>query len=219
MRNTSVSVKSNQAEAITCASPRQRSPDHNARGDLNKTVINRIDKLYNHGCCWPWSMRRYGALQPWRWKRGSHACTRTHTRTREGKSPAFKKIKKKLPPAEVGSSPSAAVKETEKREETELKRVLSLTQSRRFAFNINCAACLHCARKHFLRVIRLKSTERREREARRTRCYSQHPAGGKTPGCCGEAEPGAVSHPLLRPSLPAGFWTKAFDYYAQVVQD
>lgn len=46
-------------------------------------------------------------LQSWRWKRSSHTCMRT------GKSLAFIKEnqRKKLPPAEVGSSPSAAVNE------------------------------------------------------------------------------------------------------------
>lgn len=52
-----------------------RSPGREARGDLNGTVINRTDKLYNHGCRWPWSVRRHANY-------GRHDESLAHTRTR-----------------------------------------------------------------------------------------------------------------------------------------
>lgn len=119
--------------------------------------------------------------------------------------------RKKLPPAEVGSSPSAAGRETEKRRGNWIKTCfISLTQSGRFDLSINC--------EHFLRVIPPKI---HGAQGNRGQAHPllEHPAGGKAPGCCGKAEPGAVSRPLLRPSLPAGFWSTAFDHYALVVQD
>lgn len=198
-------------EVIAYASLRQRSPDHNGRGDLNATLINRTDKFFNHACCWPWSVRRYAC-----WKRSSHTCT--HTRREIANNQ--KKKEKNSPPAEVGSSPSAAAKETKKREKIGLKRgFVSRTKSRWFDRSVNCAVLLQCAWKHFLRHPPRKPTEHSAGEARRTRWYSQHPAGRKTTGCCGNGEPGPVSHPPLRPFLPAGFWSTALDYYAQRVRD
>lgn len=77
------------AEAIM---PWQRSPDHNARGDLNGTLINRTDKLYSHACCccWLWSVRRYANCSP-----DDENAAHTHTHTRREITSIEKKKNKK----------------------------------------------------------------------------------------------------------------------------
>lgn len=70
-----------------------RSPGREARGDLNGTVINRTDKLYNHGCHWPWSVRRYANYGR---DDESLAHTRARTHAHKGK-PRYWVLKEKSP--------------------------------------------------------------------------------------------------------------------------